>query len=738
MLATYNVGHYFIFEVDVNINFFFYIFIYYYDDYKNLKGITIMEILSLSELWEALLAGRVSAHDARDMLDTGLFRKTINAFLNSEYMSNNAVFASDESMETLVYIVNILQYIYNNTDVESPISDSEYDKLYEMMNFETGKSLSGSPLATTNRYTAKHKYPVLRGTLSKVYYLRDCKRTNPSRKFLSEWIKSKEDDYYQKTGNRINLSNVDVYVFPKWDGVSAIQECDCDDRTIKWLTRGDTSRNEACDISSALSQFNVGNVESATYHGVKYEVMMAEAKKDEYNEIYNCDYKNTRSIVSAIINSGEIDDRTTAYLKPIPLRYINDGDEIQSLHPMVFDYPYIKCKMRDIDSIDDFANSHKYIDGLRTDGAVIYIIDTDIQKILGRDNDKSNFEVAYKFTEESAKTKLRRVEFSVKNFGHITPIAVVAPVKLKGNTITKISLGNKGRFDKLSLSIDDDVKVLYDIIPYLIIDGDCHHNKHGMPIEFPLVCPECCSEISFVGPIAKCTNVECPSRVIGRISNYLIKMNIKNISYATIKTLNAAGLLNGVKDLYKLRKKTDKILKIPGFGDQSVRNLIHEIDARRDVYDYEVLGALGIEDIATKTFKKICSTFSMYDIVEMITKEKWGKLLSIQGIQEKSLDKITTGLKRNSKIIEFLCNELNIMESSQVKNGPEVVFTKIRDIEFEAELEKAGFTISDSASKRTKYVVAPSHDTSSSKVTYANKHGVPVVTIEELKRELNM
>ena len=698
------------------------------------------EITTLDELWQALLKGDISPADAAKMLDVGgRFKRTIDLFLNRDSVYPPYQ-CDDNDMLALTSLVNILQYIYNNTKIESPVSDSDYDKLYEMMNFETGKEIITVPINNGGRKIVHHTYPSLRGTLAKVYYLHNSyKRTNPSRKYLDEWVKQKERDYEDKTGHTIDLYKEDVYLFPKWDGVSGIQECDKDGKTIRWLTRGDTSRNEASYITSQLDKYDSSGMNLSQPHGVKYEIMMENDKKDEYNATYRTDYKNSRSIVSSIINALEKDERVN-YLHPVPLRYRTESGE-EGLHPKVFEYPYERCKLGDIDKIEEFANSHRLVNGLRTDGCVIYIINPEVQKVLGRENEKNNYEVAYKFTEESAISVLEDIEYSVRNFGRITPVAIVKPVKLKGNTITRISLGNRERMESLNLHRGDYVKVLYDIIPYMVIDKECEEKNKELPwdnpkIDFPDYCPECGAHLKVDGPIAKCENSNCPSKITGKILNYLTKLKIQNISYAIVDTLHDSHFLNSIEDLYELSSKIDEICRLPGMGELKISSIIQEIENKRKMYDYEMFGSLGIEGISIKTFKKILHDFTVDDVMDICKKEKAGKLCKVPGIKEKSANKIIEGVNENRKLIKFLLKELDIISSYDMDDdSPECVFTKVRDADFEKELSENGWVVADSVTDNTKVVVVPDITTISNKVIKARKKNIPVITLESFKRD---
>ena len=411
-----------------------------------------------------------------------------------------------------------------------------------------------------------HKYKSLRGTLDKIYYLseEDGKDVaNKSRRGLPEWVESSQRKIRELTGKNIDLWNEEVYVFPKWDGVSCIFEFSKDGKLERALTRGFTETNEAQIVTHIFEDSVTGPWIGRDHpYGIKTEIMMSEDDLATYNSIYNTDYKNSRSIVSSIMNSDEKDDRIK-YLQIMSLRVseIIDGEEsLQTLAPGAFNRPFLRCRLKDIETIKNFAFANKYVNGLRCDGAVIYIIDENIQKILGRENNKQKFEVAFKFTEETGYSKVKNINFTIGLFGRINPVLEIKPIKLKGNTITNISLGSYSRFKSLNLAEGDKVKILYDIIPYCVFDENDEHCKRSgnTPFDAPENCPECGEPLTTKvdvsnkelimhklltpdseedGSILYCSNKDCPCRQKGRILNYFNKMHIDGISYATVDVL---------------------------------------------------------------------------------------------------------------------------------------------------------------------------------------------------------
>ena len=522
-------------------------------------------------------------------------------------------------MRELETIVDILQILYTSS-VGSPVPDTTFDLLQETLIDMGVPRLTGSIEINDNKKQS-HKFTTLRGTLDKVYYLSPEEvQTNKSRRYLDQWIKSSEELYFMKTGKRIDLNEEKVIVQAKYDGTSAILEWD--GKEAIWLSRGDTQNNRASDISHIMKIFNDVYCGSEPV-GIKFEVMMSTEDTERINALSVQQYKNSRQVVTAILNSKEADFRSE-YLFPVPLRIIHPGEDVEQIHPdHIKMFPTMICKLGDRDKIREFANSHRYVEHngkhLRTDGAVITILNPNVQRVLGRDNSINNFEVAYKFTEEAAITRVKDVEFYVSDFGFITPVLVVNDVILKGNTINHISLSNKERFDELDLAYGDEVKVLYDIIPYATVDASCRKVNHGRKIEFIKTCPKCHEPLELNVTQVQCKNPTCPSRLIGRILNYCEVLRIQNIGYSTLDQLYSVGLLNnGIQSLYKLKKKAAEMEDLEGFGRLKTKKIISEIEAKRRLKDYEFFGALGIQTLSVRTFQRIFQTIKLNEFMDMI------------------------------------------------------------------------------------------------------------------------
>jgi len=688
--------------------------------------------------------------DKKEVMDRAvklLNSKDFQTFKTSLFKKLDMV-VDDMSMNMIKYILKICNSIYNHTNYGTGLTDSEYDLLVSHYNMVTGKDIITEP-ELSNDNTSNHSYISLRGTIDKIYKITDEDIIkNKSQSSIEDWINRIQNRYSNITGKNINLLEEEVYVMPKFDGVSCIFECDGNGNVVKALTRGDTERNIAQDITSMFRDVFVSHNYDKP-HGVKTEIMMTDENLEKYNKDHDTNFKNTRSIVSGILNKKNPDIEDIEYLTIVPLRYsyFDNGEEsLQFIPKESLQYPHMNCKLKEFDKIHEFAFSHKTVlPGLRCDGCVIILTNPELQKILGRENDKNKYEVAFKYTEEVAYSKVKDIKFSAGLFGRLVPVVEFKEVTLKGNTISKASLGSYKRFKELELCKGDVIKIAYDIVPYVDYDEtDPSCSRSGKePIEAPTSCPDCGSTLEIEEDnndelsILRCNNPNCPCRLKGKILNYCIKMDIGNISYNTINDLYEAGYLLTIADLYSLKDNRDNIMKLDGYSELRIDNILNEIDNHMEADLPTLLGSIGIEGVSVKKFTSILEYITLEEILKYSKEENINVFVVIPGIKEKTAIKLIEGINSNRDLIEFLLGTISIKESSKSKGEFTVCFTKVREDDepgLKEFIEEAGGIIdNDSFTKKTDILVIPYEGVVSSKINKAVKYDIPIVTIDKLK-----
>ena len=669
-----------------------------------------------------------SINEVVEMLKGINFEAVIDYFNTSEKLDDMDLYSCRK-------IVQILQYIYNNTDIISPVSDEKYDILYQIMIDHKLGDIVGS-VNSQGKPVREHMFPDLRGTLNKVHFVFNIDKDGDKRRSIEDWITSVTNILGRDIDNS---KDFEVILQAKWDGCSAVFECDKFGEVKHVLMRGDTEKNQAVDIidlfrdNIRFSEFANGEDEFA----VQTEILM---NQEDYEKIcieYK-EFKSPRSATSSILNEKILQPHLAKYLTIEPLRLQYVGQKPEIIPNYTYDMISNLFDLRDIRECIRQINEHVKEDGKVTDGVVLHLSDKQIQEKLGRDGAINRYEVAYKFPAEAKKAKLINIEFSTGLGGNITPVAKIEPIVMLGKTISSISMGSVDRFRTMEhLTSGSEIIVRYEIIPYMEIDNTCKINPNGQVFHIPTHCKYCNCRLE-EDPLLKCVNEECPSRIIGNVVNYINKMRIENVNIETISTLFDQGIITGIESLYKLNEHKAKIVSLPGFGEKSYENMIKGINKRKVVYDYELLGSLGIQSIGLRIFQKILSIMDIETLLNLSVENRLAiNLIGLPGFGEKTANRVEKGINSKIKTIRFLLNTLTLKEKvDRSKLKGKVCFSQIRDPEFESKLLKNGYDVTDSLTKSVDILIVPNLNMTSSKITKAKKYGITIMDIESARNKL--
>ena len=504
--------------------------------------------------------------------------------------------------------------------------------------------------------------------------------------------------------------------------------------------RGDTEKNQAVDVIELfrdqmdLSYYANGKDPFA----VQTEILMNKHNFERICSEYR-EFKSPRSATSSILNEKILNPQLVQYLTIEPLRIQYVGKEPELLPNYIYDERSNLFNLREIEAKIQSINERVKEDGKVTDGVVLHLENKKLQKALGRHENINRYEVAYKFPAEAKRAKLIDIEFSTGLGGNITPVAKIEPVVMLGKTISSISMGSVDRFRSMDyLTSGSEIIVRYEIIPYMELDHTCKINPAGQRFYVPTHCKYCGHEL-IEDPLLKCVNEECPSRIIGSVVNYINKMRIENINIETISTLFDQGIITGIESLYTLDKHKAQIISLPGFGEKSYDKMIEGINKQKSVYDYELLGSLGIQSIGVRMFKKILSVMSLEALLRLAEDQMLASnLMCLSGFGEKTACRVQRGLISKMSTIKYLLNIINLKEKVQLgKLKGKVCFSQVRDPEVESKLIKAGYEIVESITKTTDYLVVPSLDVRSGKIDKAKKYGIEILGIKQIDKLLN-
>ncbi|HEY1767927.1 MAG TPA: NAD-dependent DNA ligase LigA [Terracidiphilus sp.] len=376
--------------------------------------------------------------------------------------------------------------------------------------------------------------------------------------------------------------------------------------------------------------------------------------------------------------------------------------------------------------------------GYEIDGVVLKVDAHATQQRLGYTGRAPRWAIAYKFTAESAITRLEDIMITVGRSGKLTPTAMLKPVFVGGVTVSRATLHNADFIERMGLLIGDWVKVERggDVIPKVVeVVEDKDHPRGNHRFSYPSDCPECHNPVVREEGEAdwRCVNADCPAKLRESLLHFGSRgvMNIEGLGDAAVQQLLERGLVKSVADLYSLTE--EQLVGLERFAEKSARTLLSEIELSKKAGLARVLMGLGIRFVGERTAELLAQEFGSIDAVMAASAEE---LERVEEVGPRISEAILEFFSRpaNRTLVERL-NEAGVVMTAEKKQrstqlaGLTFVLTGTlpaltRD-EAKQKIEAAGGKVAGSVSKKTSYVVAG--EEAGSKLDKARELKVPVL-----------
>ena len=429
------------------------------------------------------------------------------------------------------------------------------------------------------------------------------------------------------------------------------------------------------------------------------------------------------------------------------IKFTSHYESLLYLEKLGFTVNPVKVLCRNIDEaikeIEKIGENRENL-SFGIDGAVVKVDDLAQREVLGETFKTPKWAIAYKYPPEQKETILKDIICQVGRTGAITPMAILEPIKLQGSTISKTTLHNEDFIKEKDLKIGDRILIQKagDVIPEVV--SVVKEKRTGEEKEFvmPRTCPVCGSiAVREEGEaVLRCIGIECPARLFRSIVHFASKsaMNIDGLGFSITKELLNRNLIKNIADIYYL--KLEDVASLKKNGKKFASNLINAIEASKKNDLSQLINALGIRHVGTKTAKTLADKFRNIDnlmnatLFELAETEDVGEIiaLSIKKFfeQEQTLD-IVDKLKKAGVNTEKIVEELidNRFEGQTfVLTG---TLEKYSRDEASKIIERFGGKTASSVSKKTSYVLAGSE--AGSKLDKARSLGVNVITEEDFE-----
>ena len=378
-----------------------------------------------------------------------------------------------------------------------------------------------------------------------------------------------------------------------------------------------------------------------------------------------------------------------------------------------------------------------------SDGLVLIYDDIAYGESLGTTAKFPRNAIAFKWSDETAVTTLKYIEWSASRTGLINPVAVFEPVELEGTTVSRASVHNVSIVRELMLGEGDEITVYK---ANMIIPQIAENLTKSNTAVIPKNCPVCggTTRIDHGNgtDTLYCTNPQCQAKNIKKFVHFVARnaMNIDGISEQTLEKFVDHGFIKTYTDLYHLDRYKDEIIQMEGFKDKSYSNIIKSVEASRNTTIDKVIYGLGIAGIGLANARLICRQYN--EDVKVITGLTKDELIKVDGIGEVIADAFAKYFQNENNLKSFyeLISELNLQKeqrdtSSAIAGKTFVITGNVshfanRD-ELKAFIEKNAGKTTGSVSQKTDYLINNDTESTSSKNKKAKELGIPIISEED-------
>jgi len=371
------------------------------------------------------------------------------------------------------------------------------------------------------------------------------------------------------------------------------------------------------------------------------------------------------------------------------------------------------------------------------DGLAIKLNNRDQQNMFGFTSKYPKWAAAMKFPSILTETKISKITFQVGRTGMITPVAELDEVEISGVRVKRATLHNFELLESMNLNIGDRVLIerAGDVIPKVLRITKKINTKR---FKVPTMCPSCKkADIHKEGSYMFCKNTECPEILNAKLAYLVSKksFNIIGLGKQILTNLVENNVIKDIADVFSL--DTSNLIQLDGFGEKLAKNLVNEINLKKEVDFDKFINSLGIRHVGENVSKIVAANFNNLD-----------ELIHTDSERIENLDGIGTEIAKS--IMEFVTNKKNIdiirkilNNGVKIKYAKNIIGEKLRDSVFcitgtlknftrdqliEA-IQQEGGAVASTVNKKTNYLILG--DNPGSKLNKANELDINVIDENE-------
>lgn len=475
----------------------------------------------------------------------------------------------------------------------------------------------------------------------------------------------------------------------------------------------------------------------------------------------NQQFKNSRNLASGTLNNLDMNIVKERHMKFFAWRVIEGFDDIDSnysklcgAYTLGFEVGLITThcaeSKEDVEMTLDWLKHDAERRGVQIDGIVMAKDSAKLSNQMGRTEKFFRHSIAYKFKDETYKTELLDIEWTVGRTGVVTPTAVFKPVEIDGTLVERASLSNISVMEETLGSPFKGEEIFVSKRNMIIPKIESARKVLFPPIEvalgIPLKCPVCGTQTTIQNTdnseILVCTNPDCAAKKLAQFTHFVSRncMNIDGLSERTLEVFISKGYIKIFRDIYDLHKYRDELIHLDGFGPKSIDKLLASIEKSRNVKLENFIAALGIDGIglsAAKTISKYCN--GSFDKFRDLFDDSfdWTELEDFGEITARNLDHYYDW---HHAELYWTASEMNfiIPEKVEVKENPFTgrslcITGKLHHFtrnSINDKIASLGAKAASSVSTKTDYLIT-NEQSGSSKYKKAVELNIPIITEDE-------
>ena len=631
-----------------------------------------------------------------------------------DFQNNGITVLESLTEEELVTVIEGNNHAYYNTN--KPLtSDNEYDIIKEYMERKYPK----------NTIITEVGAKIIKNKVELPYKMASMDKIKPDTNALTKWTTTYKGPYVLSC---------------KLDGVSGLYTTEGE--IPKLYTRGNGTIGQ--DISHLIPVLNLPTEKNSVIRG---EFIIPRLV---FEEKYKKRFANARNLVSGIVNSKKIDEKTQD-LHFVAYEVIQPSLKPSEQMKKIEELGHISVQNQTVDNL-----TNEMLSGILMDWRTNYEYEIDgvivtNDRVYTRTDGNPDYAFAFKMviSDQVAEAKVVDVIWTPSKSGYLKPRVRIEPIKLGGVTI-EYATGFNGKFiEENKIGIGAIIQIIRsgDVIPYIkSVTTPAEHAK--MPVtEYHWTD----SHVDLV--LDNVTDDETVQEK--NITDFFTGIEVESLSTGNVKKIMKAGYRT-IPDILKMTK--DDFEKVDGFKEKMVNKIYEGIQSKIERASLITIMASSNKfgrGIGKRKITPIMNKYPNILVSDENVDEKIAMLQLIEGIGKENAKGFVNNI---NNFISFLeeCNlhhklgntkieataetdvEINngqIHDESNPLYGKYIVMTKVRDAEIIDYLKKVGGHLDNNISKKTFILVVKSLDDVSNKTKKANADNIPIMTPEMFKTE---